>query len=536
MLSLALSGSIPARAQDASSRDAEGNPRLALVVIDGRTLFAVRGVTAHPAERRAAEIADRIRAVAANRGIAVQSLTLERETAATWILAGGTRIMGVLEEDAAIEQTARDSLAQVCRIRIMEAIESYRRERSAAFLWMRTLYALAATVLLLVSALGGRRLVVLLRSRLERRYRTRIEGLQDRALQVVKADQIWRALTGSLNLLWGVSLAVMVYAYLNYSLALFPWTRLLARNLFSLAIDPLRTIWLGLLGAIPSLVFLAVLAFVTRGGLHVLHIVFDGIASGTVALKGFDAEWAGPTYRLVRLLIIAFALVVAYPYIPGSGSAAFKGVSLFMGIIFSLGSSSMIGNIIAGYTMTYRRAFKPGDLVRIGASIGKVEEMRLLVTHLRTPKNEEVVVPNSTILGSEIVNYSSLARERGLILHTTVGIGYETPWRQVEAMLLEAASRTPGLRREPPPFVLQTALGDFCVTYEINVSCDTPHSMPLLYTELHRNILDVFNEYGVQIMTPAYETDPEQAKIVPKEQWYAAPARATQARTADPSR
>jgi small-conductance mechanosensitive channel len=175
--------------------------------------------------------------------------------------------------------------------------------------------------------------------------------------------------------------------------------------------------------------------------------------------------------------------------------------------------------------MTYRRAFRIGDRVKLGQYVGDVAQMRLMVTHLRTLKNEEVVVPNSSILSSEVVNYSTLAQQRGLILHTTVGIGYETPWRQVEAMLVEAAGRTPGLLREPPPFVLQTALGDFCVTYEINVYCDTPHVMALLYTELHRNILDVFNEYGVQIMTPSYEADPAEPKLVPKEQWYAAPAR-----------
>jgi small-conductance mechanosensitive channel len=153
-----------------------------------------------------------------------------------------------------------------------------------------------------------------------------------------------------------------------------------------------------------------------------------------------------------------------------------------------------------------------------------VQQMRLMVTHLRTPKNEEVIVPNSMIVSSEVVNYSSMARQQGLILHTTVGIGYETPWRQVKAMLLEAASRTPGLLREPPPFVLSKGLGDFCVTYEINVYCDAPQAMNALYAELHWNILDVFNEYGVQIMTPAYEGDPEQPKLVPRDQWYSAPA------------
>jgi small-conductance mechanosensitive channel len=202
--------------------------------------------------------------------------------------------------------------------------------------------------------------------------------------------------------------------------------------------------------------------------------------------------------------------------------------------VFSLGSSSTIANMIAGYTMTYRRAFRLGDRVKIGDTVGDVTEMRLQVTHLKTIKNEEVVIPNSSILNNEVVNYSSLAKTRGLILHTKVGIGYETPWRQVEAMLLVAAERTPGLMPEPAPFVRQLALGDFAVTYEINGYCDNAQAMNRIYTTLHQNILDVFNEHGVQIMTPAYEGDPEQPKVVPKDQWFTAPARAAAADAGKP--
>ena len=175
--------------------------------------------------------------------------------------------------------------------------------------------------------------------------------------------------------------------------------------------------------------------------------------------------------------------------------------------------------------MTFRRAFRVGDRVKIGDIVGDVSEIRVQVTHLRTPKNEEVIVPNSKILGDEIINYSSLARKEGLILHTSVGIGYETPWRQVEAMLLETARRTAGLMAEPPAFVLQKALGDFAITYELNAYCHDAQAMNRLYTEMHRNLLDVFNEYGVQIMTPAYEGDPPEPKIVPKEKWFTAPAK-----------
>jgi small-conductance mechanosensitive channel len=199
-------------------------------------------------------------------------------------------------------------------------------------------------------------------------------------------------------------------------------------------------------------------------------------------------------------------------------------VSIFIGIVFSLGSSTAISNIIAGYMMTYRRAFKVGDRVKIGDTIGDVIETRLQVTHLRSFKNEEIVIPNSQILSADVMNFSTLARQQGLILHTEVGIGYETPWRQVEAMLINAAERTPDVDREPRPFVMVRKLGDFAVTYEINAYTHDVKSMNATYTSLHRNILDVFNEYGVQIMTPAYEGDPPEPKVVAAKDWYTAPA------------
>jgi len=275
---------------------------------------------------------------------------------------------------------------------------------------------------------------------------------------------------------------------------------------------------------LPKLFFLIILIIVARFILKLIRVFFDSIAEGRVQFANFEQEWAWPTYRIVRFVFLAFALVVAYPYIPGSDSDAFKGVSLFLGILFSLGSSSVLANVIAGYSMTYRRAFKVGDRVRIDKTFGDVVEMSVLVTHIVTPKNERVIIPNSKILNDDVTNYSVMARDQGLILHTTVGIGYETSWRQVEAMLLLAAERTPGLRPNSQPFILQKSLGDFAVTYELNVYCDDAKRMNRLYTELHRQILDVFNEYGVQIMTPAYEGDTPEPKVVPKDQWYAAPA------------
>jgi len=466
------------------------------VVIDGEPLFLVRGLTAFPAPQRASAIADRIVAVAADPSISPNAVELEDTPDEPWtrVVVGGQVILTITEADARAEGVLRRTLASATLRRIKQAIVDYRAARDPEALTRSAVYALIATAVALLLGWVVLWTMRLLDRGIEERLRAHVSGLERQSFRIIRAKQLWAAVHSGLNAVRiGLVLAV-VYAYLNLTLGLFPWTRGLARNLFAFVVNPLQTLGIGLIGAVPNLV------------------------------SNFDREWAPPTYRIVRVLVIAFALVISYPYIPGSGSEAFKGVSIFLGVVFSLGSSSIMASIMAGYAMTYRRAFRVGDRVRINDVVGDVLEVRLMVTRLRSLKNEEVVIPNSAIQNETVINYSAMAREKGLILHTTVGIGYETPWRQVEAMLLLAAERTPGLMQQPPPFVLQQALGDFAVTYELNVYCDTPQASMQLYTELHRNILDVFNEYGVQIMTPAYEGDPEQAKVVPKDQWHAPPA------------
>jgi small-conductance mechanosensitive channel len=305
---------------------------------------------------------------------------------------------------------------------------------------------------------------------------------------------------------------------------LFPWTRYFAGNLLDYVLTPLGKMGTAVVDNIPNLIFLGLLVVIIGYLLKLMRLFFEGVARKRVTISGFDSDWARPTYKIVRLLVIAFAVIVAYPYIPGADSPAFKGVSLFIGVIFSLGSSSAIGNLIAGYMLTYRRAFRVGDRVKINDIIGDVVEARLQVTHLRTVKNEEIIMPNSVIINSHVTNYSSLSQTQGLILHTTVTIGYDVPWRQVDALLLLAAERTEGLLKEPRPFVHHTSLDDFYITYELNAYTGDPKKMAQTYSDLHRHIIDAFNEHNVQIMSPHYESDPGDSKVVPKERWYAPPA------------
>jgi small-conductance mechanosensitive channel len=494
------------------------------VRLDGVVLFRVRGTSSFPAEKRADEIASRIQAAAQDPAFRTDALRTVDSDISAEILAGDRRVMRVFDADARLERVSRKELVLVYVAHIRAAIEGYRVERQPQNLLRGALYALAATAALAVVVVGLAWLWRRLNALLERRFRERIRSVGIQSFQILRAERIWEALRGTLRIGRALAVLVLVLVYLQFVLGLFPWTRPVASGVLDLVVGPLTSMGAGIVASIPNLIFLAVLIVVTRYALKLVHPFFDALGRGTVSLAGFYPEWASPTYKIVRLVIVVFALVVAYPYIPGSESAAFKGMSLFLGVVFSLGSSTAISNIIAGYMLIYRRAFRVGDRVKIGNQIGDVVEIRLQVTHLRTIKNEEVIVPNSTILNSEVLNYSTLARKGGLILYATVGIGYETPWRQVEAMLREAADRTPALLKDPAPFVLQRALGDFAVTYEINVYCDNAQAMERLYADLHRNILDVFNEYGVQIMTPAYRGDPGQPKVVPKEQWFAAPA------------
>jgi small-conductance mechanosensitive channel len=463
-------------AMDPSGIDALDYER-ASVTLDGSELFSVRGLPAYPAEERAKTIRQRIEEIAADRSVAIESLRVLQMEDRTRIMAGNRLVVVFIDADAAAAGTSRQILAESALIKIKAAIASYRNDRSPRVLLINTAYALSTTVLLAIALLVVRRIFSKLDAIAERRFRSRIEAFEAQSHKIVQARQLSNALFGILKGLYLSTLLVLGYLYLQFVLLLYPWTRPLAARLFAILLDPLQAMGLGLIDSLPGIAFVAVLVIVTRYVLRLMRLYFESVDRGTVTLARFDREWALPTYKIARLLIIAFAVVVAYPYIPGSNSDAFKGISIFLGVVFSLGSSSVIANMMAGYTMIYRRAFKAGDRISIDNVTGDVTERRFMVTHLRTIKNEEIVVPNSTIINSNIINYSTLAGSRGLILHTTVGIGYETPWRQVEAMLCLAADRTPGLLKEPAPFVLQKSLGDFAVTYELNAYCDDPQRM-----------------------------------------------------------
>jgi len=496
----------------------------ARVLVDGRAILEVRGVSAFPAVQRADKIRKAIIAVADDDSISASDIRVEEKDGRTLVMAGGHQVLTLFNADAVLAGVSRKVLAEAVQLRLAKVLEDYRLDRTPRALVINSLYGVAATLVAIGLFFGFRIGFRRLDSIVEQQLRAHLKALEAQSARFIKAQQLAQFLRGLVRALHLVLAALTLYFYLNFVLGLYPWTRGFANWLFDLILSPLQTMGTAALATVPNLVFLVILFFVTRYVLEMIQAFFRSIDHGAIRLKSFDREWAWPTYRILRLLVVIFAVVVAYPYVPGSDSEAFKGISILLGLIVSLGSSSIIANIIAGYSMAYRRPFKIGDRIEINGTIGDVMEIRVLVTRLRSLKNEEVVIPNTNILSSEVVNYSALSMQEGLILHTSVSIGYETPWRQVEAMLKQAAARTSGLLDKPKPFVLQKALGDFAVTYEINAYCADPKNMAQIQSGLHRNILDIFNEYGVAIMTPSYVADPPEPKLVAEDQWFAAPA------------
>lgn len=299
---------------------------------------------------------------------------------------------------------------------------------------------------------------------------------------------------------------IAIYLSLPLLFSVFPETESWRDTLLNLILTPIRAAFNGIINFLPNLVTILVIYFIFRYAIKAMKYFVTEIERGSIQLNEFPPEWAQPTFNIVKFLLYAFMVVLIFPYLPGSGSPAFQGVSVFIGVLFSLGSSSAIANMIAGLVITYMRPFKIGDRIKIGDTTGDVVEKTTLVTRVRTIKNEEITVPNSTVLSSNTINYSTNTREegKGLILYTTITIGYDVPWKTVHQALIMAASRTDQLLKEPLPFVLQTSLDDFYVSYQINAYTKSAEIQALIYSNLHQNIQDCCNEAGIEILSPHY--------------------------------
>jgi len=422
------------------------------------------------------------------------------------------------------------------RLTLAQAADRARGELESALRARRDLQAMPVLIRGLVHAMVATLLLIGVLWTLARAGRAVIGWLERHAdALAASADRVrWeeylaRLLVRLLQLARWLLVLALLYGWLTYVLDHFSITQPLGANLGRFVVSLLWWLADGAIASVPGIATVVVILFVTRALVEVTLQFFESVQSGRTQLPFLHPETASATRRIVTLLVWILGIVVAYPFIPGSSSDAFRGLSVLFGVVISLGSTSLVTQMMSGLVVVYSRALRKGDFVAVDGVEGVVAEIGTLATKIVTMRYEEITIPNAVLIGHPIRNYSKISGAQGSLVSTKVTIGYDTPWRQVHALLVQAAGRTPGLRSEPPPFVYQRALSDFYVEYELFAHIDRPLERVATLSALHANIQDAFNEHGVQIMSPHFLAQPASAIVVPPEQWYAAPARGPEA-------
>ena len=480
----------------------KGHPVIGVL---GDTIFHVYTRTgAILPHERAMLISERIKILAERETFSSDSLVVEEVESALDITYGELIVMNVSSNEAAAHGKPDLELSYEIRDAISESILAARSSLSLPKLLLRLLYAFIAglvTVLLIwLFAKGYQRI---LRYFDENKARI-LKNFTYKEYTFLSADQEMRIVLVLLKALRWFFNVLFVYLSLSFIFSIFPMTRGWANRLFDLVWQPLITLFSAIWQYIPNMFTILVIVVVMRYFIKLVKYIFTEIDAGKLRIPDFHTDWAMPTYGIVRVLLYAFMLVLIFPYLPGSNSNIFRGVSVFIGVLISFGSSSAISNMVAGLVITYMRPFRIGDKIKIGEITGVVTEKTLLVTRLKTIQNEEITIPNSTVLNGNTTNYSAFSQTDGLRIHTTVTIGYDVPWRTMHETLIEAAKKTKYVLPSPQPFVWQTSLEDFYVAYQINAYVNDPHGMIEILSELHQNIQDECNARGIEIMSPHY--------------------------------
>ena len=499
------SDTIEEQTQVAADNKIDGFP----VVLDGKTLFLVRqGVGSFSAEDRANAITNRLETIARDDSIPIESLKIvsEPENDVTYLYLDKEVILTVTPQDARAYRTPRDELAKEAFQRIKVALEQYRKDRSPAQLVQDLIYTALSTLALLIVFFSAIRVSGRIFPALRNWIESRIPGLRIQNFEIVSSRTISRLCLRIMQLIRLFIFLIIIYVYISFVLSLFPWTKTFSQNISSYFFQSLEFIFNEIAQYLPNIFILALIIVITYYILRWIKPFFTAIEMGNLVIPGFYADWAQPTYKLLLILIIALAAVVAFPYLPGFDSPAFRGISVFLGILFSLGSTSAVANVVGGVILIYTRAFQVGDRIEVGDVVGDVIEKTLLATRILTVTNKIITIPNSFLMSSNVINFSVAARElkRYLILQTTITLGYDLPWRKVHETLIKAALATGYILKEPAPFVLQTSLDDFYVSYQLNAYTDRPNLMMRIYSELHQNIQDKCNEVGIEIMSAHY--------------------------------
>lgn len=455
-------------------------------------------------KERAANFARKVQALYKDDFLDVDSILLDESDYTVDIVVGDVIITSISDMDAQWEGRSKLEIAKDYQGRIKEAIIKEREERSFMKMLSRTGLVLLITSLigLLIFGIGklyryAERLIIAQKNK-------RIKDLTIKDYTLVSSKQGLRLVLSALNFLKWALIFLLLFLTLPLVFSVFPFTQSWAERLFSMVWAPFRSLFVAIWNYFPNLITILVIYFVMKYFIRMVKYIFGEIDNGKLEINGFHRDWAMPTFSIVKFLLYAFMLILIFPLLPGSDSNIFKGVSVFIGILFSLGSSSAIANMVAGLVITYMRPFKIGDKIKTGGVTGTVIEKTLLVTRLRTILNEEITIPNSAILSGNTTNYSTFS-ETGIIVHVSVSIGYDVPWKKVHDALLEAALKIDVILKDPAPFVLQTSLDDFYVSYVLNVFVSQPGLEDDVKSQMNQHIQDVFAEKKIEIMSPHYQ-------------------------------
>ena len=475
------------------------------VVFNRDTIFYIYAkLGSFTAADRAQAVSSRLTKIAEGTAFHADSLKSSNAERSTDVFYKNELLLSVNEEDAIWAKKNRASLADEIKTHIDKSILKYREENS----WQVLAKEISLTLLVIIVVVG----LIYLVNRFFRMAVAKLlksegylkDGIRIKNYQLLDADRQFSVIRMFLSVLRWIVIIILIYLALPVLFGIFPFTRDLSESLLGYILSPLKKVGKAVWDYVPNMMTLIVLLVIFRFVLKFVRFIKNEVENENLAIPGFYKDWANPTYQISRVLILAFMVIVIFPYLPGSNSDVFKGVSVFVGVLFTFGSAGALSNVVAGLVLTYMRAFKIGDRVKIGEITGDIIEKTLLVTRLRTVQNEIVSVPNSTVMGSHTINYSIEANERGLIIHTMVTIGYDVPWRQVHQLLIDAALKTDRIQNEPIPFVFQTSLDDNYVSYQLNAYTKLPNQQGIIYSDLHANIQDLFNQAGVEIMSPHY--------------------------------
>ena len=475
------------------------------VILSRDTLFYVfTKLGSYSPRERARVISERIYKLAEDYFYSEDSLAIVPTELTTDIIYGEETVISISELDAVWMNSTREKVAEAYKNEIALAVKEYKIQNSWESTLKEILLAILVLILLILIIYTTNRFFKWIKNKIEKQKGLSIKGIKIKGYEFLDIERQVRVMFAFINLIKWIIVLTLVYLSLPILFGIFPWTGGLAGQLISYFLHPIKNILISIWDYLPNLFTIIVLVFFFRYFLRLLRYFKFEIESGALKIPGFYVDWANPTYQIIRVLFLAFMLIVIFPYLPGSNSPVFKGVSVFLGVLFTFGSAGALGNIVSGLVLTYMRAYKIGDRVKIGDATGDVVEKSLLVTKIKTIKNEIISIPNTSVMNSHTTNFTSEAEEGRLILYTSVTIGYDSPWRQIHELLIKAALATDLIEKDPMPFVFQESLNDFYVKYQINGYSKIANMQSSIYSQLHQNIQDVFNEAGVEIMSSHY--------------------------------